>query len=71
MYVLQFCHIIPTHTRAPAVPALFTQTRLRKKVRERYGIRGNKCGDCLTVVCCAPCTHTQERREIELEEGSF
>ena len=41
------------------------------EVRERYGIRGNKCGDCLTVACCCPCAHVQERREIELEEGSF
>jgi Cys-rich protein (TIGR01571 family) len=45
--------------------------RSRVEVRERYGIRGNKCGDRLTVMCCGPCAHTQERREIELEEGSF
>ncbi|KAF8467971.1 PLAC8 family-domain-containing protein [Russula ochroleuca] len=43
----------------------------RTEARERYGIRGDTYGDCLTAWCCRPCSLTQERREIELEEGSF
>jgi len=43
----------------------------RTEIREHYGIRGDTYGDCLTVWCCRPCSHVQERREIELEEGSF
>ena len=47
------------------------QIRTRTDIRERYGIRGNATGDCLTFCCCGPCALTQERREVELEEGSF
>jgi Cys-rich protein (TIGR01571 family) len=43
----------------------------RTETRERYGIRGNAHRDCLTALCCCSCAHTQERREIELEENSF
>jgi len=41
----------------------------REEVREHYGIRGSLVGDCLVAWCCNPCSLTQERREIELEEG--
>ena len=37
----------------------------------RYGIRGDAVTDCLASACCRPCALTQERREMELEEGSF
>ena len=47
------------------------QIRTREEVRERYGIRGDAIGDCFASWCCRPCTLTQERREIELEENSF
>ncbi|KAI0279928.1 PLAC8 family-domain-containing protein [Russula aff. rugulosa BPL654] len=43
----------------------------RAEARERYDIRGDVYTDCLTAWCCRPCSLTQERREIELEEGSF
>lgn len=47
------------------------QLRTREELRERYNIRGGTFGDCLSSCCCRPCTLTQERREIELEESSF
>ncbi|KAI9457431.1 PLAC8 family-domain-containing protein [Russula earlei] len=40
-------------------------------VRERYGIRGSPICDCFKAWCCRPCSLTQERREIELEENSL
>ncbi|KAF8467965.1 PLAC8-domain-containing protein [Russula ochroleuca] len=43
----------------------------RAEARERYGIRGSGCDDCLIMCFCTPCAVTQLRREIELEEGSF
>jgi Cys-rich protein (TIGR01571 family) len=56
---------IPTHAGCPV------QLATRADARERYGIRGDVYGDCLTGFFCRPCSLTQERREIELEEGSF
>jgi Cys-rich protein (TIGR01571 family) len=47
------------------------QIHTRERVRERYGIRGDSTEDCATSWYCRPCALTQERREIELEEGSF
>jgi Cys-rich protein (TIGR01571 family) len=47
------------------------QMHNRTDTRERYGIRGNAHRDCLTALCCCSCAHTQERREIKLEEESF
>jgi len=52
-------------------PPAFAQIGSRGDVRDRYGIRGGGCGDCLGTWCCGPCALTQERREIELEEHSF
>ncbi|KAH9046617.1 PLAC8-domain-containing protein [Lactarius hengduanensis] len=43
----------------------------RSDIRARYNIRGGTVGDCLTSCFCDPCSLTQERREIELEENSF
>jgi Cys-rich protein (TIGR01571 family) len=40
----------------------------RGDVRERYGVRGNACTDCLASACCGPCELTQENLEIEEEE---
>ncbi|KAH9993562.1 PLAC8 family-domain-containing protein [Russula vinacea] len=51
--------------------SLFLQIHIREQVRERYGIRGGPAKDCAASWCCRPCALTQERREIELEEGSF
>jgi Cys-rich protein (TIGR01571 family) len=47
------------------------QMRSRDIARERYGIRADAYGNCLTAYFCRPCSLTQERREIELEENSF
>ena len=47
------------------------QIRTREEIRERYGIRASPLGDCLVSWCCNPCSLTQERREIELEERNF
>lgn len=47
------------------------QINNRTEIRERYGIRGDTCGDCLASWLCRCCALTQERRELELEEGSF
>jgi Cys-rich protein (TIGR01571 family) len=59
-----------TYARLPGRLCLL-QIHTRTEARERYGIRGDTYGDCLTAWCCRPCSLTQERREIELEEGSF
>jgi Cys-rich protein (TIGR01571 family) len=56
--------LTPGRRRSAQIPT-------RAEARERYGIRGDVYGDCLTSWCCRPCSLTQERREIELEEGSF
>jgi len=47
------------------------QIRHREEIRERYGIRGSPFNDCFVSWCCRACSLTQERREIELEEGNF
>ncbi|KAH9993550.1 PLAC8 family-domain-containing protein [Russula vinacea] len=47
------------------------EMQTRAELRERYGIRGDGIGDCFALWCCRPCSLTQERREIELEENSF
>ena len=67
MYVRCLIRCFRTHSpRAVAAAQINTRT----EARERYGIRGDTYGDCLTAWCCRPCSLTQERREIELEEGS-
>ncbi|KAH8981350.1 PLAC8 family-domain-containing protein [Lactarius hatsudake] len=43
----------------------------RTNIRGRYSIRGGYTNDSFTTWCCHPCSLTQERREIELEENSF
>jgi Cys-rich protein (TIGR01571 family) len=55
----------------PVGPPCLLQIHTRTEARERYGIRGDTYNDCLTAWLCRPCSLTQERREIELEEGSF
>lgn len=52
-------------------PIPVAQIRTREEIRERYGIRSSLVNDCLVSWCCNPCSLTQERREIELEETNF
>ncbi|KAI0249609.1 PLAC8 family-domain-containing protein [Lactifluus subvellereus] len=47
------------------------QINNRNEIRDRYGIRGDAFGDCLTSWLCRSCALTQERRELELEERSL
>ncbi|KAI0293944.1 PLAC8 family-domain-containing protein [Russula brevipes] len=56
-----------------ALPCFFwvLQMGSRIDVRNRYDIRGDGSGDCLSSLCCRPCALTQEQRELELEEKSF
>ncbi|KAI9450103.1 PLAC8-domain-containing protein [Lactarius psammicola] len=43
----------------------------RMDTRARYSIRGGYTSDSFASWWCQPCSLTQERREIELEENSF
>ncbi|KAJ7288339.1 PLAC8-domain-containing protein [Mycena rebaudengoi] len=43
----------------------------RGLTRSRYSIQGDQATDCLLACCCAPCSLTQESRELELEEQSL
>jgi Cys-rich protein (TIGR01571 family) len=54
------------YTRFRLIPCV--QLRPREEIRERYGIRGGPCQDCLASCCCCCCALTQEHREIVLEE---
>jgi len=56
-----------------AVPCFYWAFQMgsRLDIRKRYDIRGEAMEDCLSSLFCRPCALTQERREIELEEGSF
>ena len=43
----------------------------RRRIRERYSIRGDEENDASISLGCQLCALVQERREIELEENSF
>ena len=43
----------------------------RRRIRERYSIRGDGENDASISLGCQLCALVQERREIELEENSF
>ena len=43
----------------------------RKEIRARYRICADQYDDHFASLFCHTCALTQERREIELEEGSF
>ena len=36
----------------------------RRHVRERQGIKGGLCGDCLVAHCCGPCALIQHSHEV-------
>merc|ERR1712062_952600 len=44
---------------------LFTQSTIRQKIRERYGIEGTFVNDLLCYCCCPLCSLVQEANEIK------
>ncbi|CAN5960987.1 unnamed protein product [Sphagnum jensenii] len=41
---------------------------IRRKLRKRYNIEGNACGDYWAHVCCCCCAITQEWHELQIQE---
>jgi Cys-rich protein (TIGR01571 family) len=41
---------------------------IRHKLRKRYNIEGNACGDYWAHVCCCCCAITQEWHELQIQE---
>ncbi|KAJ2978560.1 hypothetical protein NQ176_g3755 [Zarea fungicola] len=37
----------------------------RKDLREKFGIRGGGCGDCMVASCCLPCAVSQINMELK------
>jgi len=44
------------------------QMMQRGEIRERYGLTGNGCTDCLCACCCGPCDLVQQDKEIDQRE---
>ncbi|EFJ51224.1 hypothetical protein VOLCADRAFT_103596 [Volvox carteri f. nagariensis] len=42
----------------------FMHMSVRGHIRQKYGINGNGCNDCLLTMCCPLCAICQETREI-------
>ncbi|KAM4620462.1 cornifelin homolog A-like [Polymixia lowei] len=38
---------------------------IRVSMRQRYGIKGNMCKDCVCATCCQPCVWGQMSREMK------
>jgi len=36
----------------------------RKKIREKFGLKGGCCGDCFRHCCCPCCALIQEEKEV-------
>ncbi|KAG9335532.1 hypothetical protein JZ751_004559 [Albula glossodonta] len=53
--LLDACGIVPPVTFA-----------IRVSMRERYGITGTMCNDCLYATCCRPCSWCQMSREMKM-----
>ncbi|GLJ21302.1 hypothetical protein SUGI_0391380 [Cryptomeria japonica] len=47
------------------VPCLYT-CGYRKKLRLKYGLPDEPCGDCVVHLCCDCCALSQEAREIKI-----
>lgn len=41
----------------------------RSDLREKYGIKGNCCGDCCSAFCCPVCDLVQAEKEVKFREG--
>ncbi|XP_061566413.1 cornifelin homolog [Cololabis saira] len=44
-------------------------TAMRVSVRQRYGIEGSICNDCVHACCCGPCTWCQVSREFRARKS--
>src|SRR5689334_19736482 len=40
----------------------------RGEIRQKYGLKGNGCTDCLMACCCTPCDLTQQDKEVKTRE---
>jgi len=49
---------------------LFTQSTIRQKIRERYGIEGSFINDIMCYCCCPLCALVQEANEIKAHGGA-
>nr|XP_032828048.1 cornifelin homolog [Petromyzon marinus] len=41
---------------------------MRSSIRERYGIHGSICDDCVIMYCCTPCGWCQIARELNFRQ---
>ena len=46
---------------------LYFAAKMRESIREKKGIEGSFCNDCLMSFFCGCCTLTQEAREVEAD----
>jgi len=37
----------------------------REKIRAKYNLKEDPCGDCPVTLCCSPCALCQEAREMK------
>ena len=58
LYCLLYCFM-------PCLPFMM----LRGRMRERYGIEGSSCDDCMLSCCCADCVNCQMANELDAQEG--
>ena len=43
----------------------------RRDIRQKYGIPGNGCGDCMVVAFCPCCALVQEEKEVCIREEAI
>eukprot|EP01115_Flamella_aegyptia_P008614 TRINITY_DN3594_c0_g1_i1.p1 TRINITY_DN3594_c0_g1~~TRINITY_DN3594_c0_g1_i1.p1 ORF type:complete len:123 (+),score=32.52 TRINITY_DN3594_c0_g1_i1:35-370(+) len=43
------------------------QVSVRGKIREKYGIEGSGCGDCMASFCCGICSISQQPRQLDMK----
>ncbi|XP_029924821.1 cornifelin homolog B-like [Myripristis murdjan] len=41
---------------------------MRLSMRQRYGIKGSMCTDCVCATCCSPCVWCQMSREMKYRQ---